>query len=147
MASCELCGRETELYRALVEGTQLNVCQKCGGFGKVLAQPRFVQKAKVKEKTEIIDVVVNDVGQRLKQAREKLGLTQKDFARRLSERESVIQKIETGHFKPSVETARKYEQVLKLSLVEKQEEVVVEKQKPEKNQGLTLGDFMRGIIN
>ncbi len=147
MSSCELCGREGEVAKALVEGTQLNVCQKCGGFGKVLAQPRFTPKAKVKEKTEIVDAVVNDIGQRLKQAREKLGLTQKDFARRLNERESVVQKIETGHFKPSVGTARKYEQILKLSLVEKQEEVVVEKQKQEKNQGLTLGDFMKGIIN
>ena len=36
MSLCDMCGKETDLVVALIEGTELNVCRECGKFGKIL---------------------------------------------------------------------------------------------------------------
>ena len=36
MSQCEMCGKETKLFTTLVEGTELNICQPCSKFGKIL---------------------------------------------------------------------------------------------------------------
>ena len=38
MASCELCGGDTQLMRAMVEGTELEVCKNCSSFGTLVSQ-------------------------------------------------------------------------------------------------------------
>jgi len=36
--NCDICGSEERLFRALIEGTELSVCKKCGRFGKIIAE-------------------------------------------------------------------------------------------------------------
>ena len=32
---CEMCGKETNLVRARIEGAEMTVCEKCSRFGTV----------------------------------------------------------------------------------------------------------------
>ena len=102
---CDMCGSEGKLYKAIIEGAELNVCQECSKFGKVIsvikqetAVKKKVAKAKeVKEpEQEIMQLIVEDFAEKIKKKRESLGLKQKEFAKKIGEKESLVQKIESG---------------------------------------------------
>ncbi|MCK5282640.1 MAG: TIGR00270 family protein [Nanoarchaeota archaeon] len=151
-----MCGSETDLYKAEIEGTVLNVCTKCAKFGKVVAKvpdKRYLEKIqKKREKTpnrtrsisssEITENLVENFYEIIKNKREKLGLKQEDFAKKINEKASIIHKIETGHFEPNLSLSRKIEKFLKISIVEQiaNESSVLEKTKSE---SFTLGDFIK----
>ncbi|MBW2982481.1 multiprotein bridging factor aMBF1 [Candidatus Woesearchaeota archaeon] len=127
---CDMCGSEERLFKTNIEGTILNVCRACSKFGKVISEIKEPEKIKPKKiiitksepETEIIEIVVNDFAEKIRSRREKLGLKQEDFAKRISEKESVIHKLEIGEFKPSLELARKLEKTLNIKLIEEYEE-------------------------
>jgi len=147
-----MCGKEVEDYfRALVEGTVLNVCEGCSRFGKVLgsvkAQPEAVKGPKKPEKPvlpEVVEDLVEDFALKIKSKREKLGLTQEDLAGKVNEKESIIQKVESGHFTLSIKLARKLESFLGLKLVEEvEDQKVVRSGSSSSGDGFTLGDFVK----
>lgn len=141
---CELCGKEAELVKAIVEETELNVCRSCAKFGKVIKKPVFVEKprpAKIPE-TEITEVIVPDYAERIRAAREKRNLKQKDFAKLISEKESLVHNLEIGRQKLSIDLARKLEKILKVKLVEQYEEAEESKTRGN-SEGFTIGDFVR----
>ncbi len=142
--NCDMCGKEGEMFRAMVEGAEVIVCQKCSKYGRVKERIRPQQaerKEKAPEKKEKNIAIVSEYSRLIKQKRESLGLSQKDFAQKLSEKESLIHKIETGHIEPSMDLARKLEKLLKIKLIEESDnEVPVPKAKSAE---LTLGDFVK----
>jgi putative transcription factor len=152
--NCELCGKETEPYTALVEGTELKVCEGCSSMGKVLKKPKppVVKKAKkrisvVREKEvvkEMVSVLVEDFAKRIRTAREKKGMTQKEFASRINEKESILHKMETGGFKPPMPLAKKLEKLLRIKLIEKVEAEEEKIKGPKSKSGaLTIGDILK----
>lgn len=147
--NCDLCGKtEERLSRALIEGVELNVCPACSKFGEVLAPvKKFVlkspsRKAPVEEKEEKIELLVEGYADIIKKKRELIGLTQKDFAKKINEKESIVHKIETGIFEPSLSFAKKLEKALGVKLIEEHEEKH-EAIKRKKFEGFTLGDFIK----
>lgn len=66
--------------------------------------------------------LIEDFGAVVRQARERLGLTQAELAKQISEKLSVIKKIEAGRLKPDELLARKLERALKVKLIEEGEE-------------------------
>jgi putative transcription factor len=143
MAVCELCGKEGPVFSAVVEGSQLSVCQNCGRFGKLLHKPavHFAKKPSVSKAPEPSEVVVADYAQKIRHARESSGMTQKDFAMKLNEKESIIHKLENGQFVPPISMARKLEKLLKIRLVEVESEEKTDNQR--KTSGpLTIGDII-----
>jgi uncharacterized protein (TIGR00270 family) len=143
MGVCELCGKEAPLITAIVEGTQMTVCQNCGKFGKVIQKPvgHFFQKLVVST-PETAEVVVSDYAQIIHQAREKSGMTMKEFAMTLNEKESIIHKIENSQFVPPIGMARKFEKLLHIKLVE------IEKEEKNESAGKSSGSLTIGdIIN
>ncbi|MBI4016163.1 MAG: TIGR00270 family protein [Candidatus Aenigmarchaeota archaeon] len=138
---CELCGKEELLFKAIVEGTLMQVCKNCGKFGKIFAAPVSQQNKKAQQKTEQVFDVVDDFAQKIKKAREKTGKTQKEFSMELNEKESLIAKLETGTAKPSIQLAQKLEKLLGIKLVEEQMEGTVEKR--QKTGVLTIGDIIK----
>jgi putative transcription factor len=92
---------------------------------------------------ELIEVVVDDYAKRIREAREKARLTQKDFAKALNERESIIKKLESGGFMPPLSLARKLEKTLKIVLVEVQEETTSAAGKGKHDGPLTIGDIAK----
>lgn len=149
---CDMCGKETDvLYKTEIEGAVMYVCKECSKFGKVLSVKRsFAEKKKVEKKKErkvepevdIVEEIVDDYNTIVKNAREKRGLKQEELAKKISEKVSLIQKIETGDIEPSIKVARKLEKFLKIKLIET---IRLEKTKPKttKESGkLTIGDII-----
>ena len=154
---CELCGKEVRsVARALVEGTEMTVCENCARFGKLLGRPfspddlkRRLQGLEKKKEApvEVIRIVVPDYAAKIKEGRERLGLTQKEFAMKLAERESLLHQLESGHMKPSIEQAQKFEHALKIKLIEEFKDAPEKKDdtspKRRTSDAFTLGDFLK----
>ncbi|MBI1969572.1 TIGR00270 family protein [Candidatus Woesearchaeota archaeon] len=146
MASCDLCGKEAK-FKGIVEGVEMDVCKECTKFGKVLRTPRvFAQKQKQEKKPErpqkeIIELIVEDFGERVKRAREHKSLTQEELAKQLAEKESLLHKIESGRVEPSIHLARRLEKALHIKLVEQHEEIHEEKKAG--SGALTIGDILK----
>jgi len=145
---CDMCGSEGKLYKAVIEDAELNVCHECSKFGKVTGvieqekQNEMTAKSSDKPETEIMKIIVEDYASKIRKKRESLGLKQEEFAKKISEKESLIQKIESGHFEPSIGLAKKIASFLKIRLVEEYEEKH-EKQVQSKTNSFTLGDFIK----
>ena len=132
------------MYRAVVEDSQMTICNACSKYGHVTGKVRQVVEVKKKPKQakeESVEVVVSNFGELLRKKREQDGMSQKEFARKIAEKESILHKMETGSLVPTMETARKLERMLSLKLVEEiTEEASGERKKD--NQVMTLGDFV-----
>lgn len=151
--NCEMCGKEAELYTANIEGTHLKVCKKCAGHGRILEKPksqtapRRIKKPAKKEEPEekeLTEAVTEDYAKKIRDARTKLEMTQKEFAKKINEKESLLHKMETGSFKPPIPLAKKLEKILNIKLVEQREEEKVVMPKQKKSSGpLTIGDMIK----
>ena len=149
MTVCEMCGRSENLVTAEIEGADLKVCSKCVKFGKVKYghnsggyKPRYVSAPK-KEGPE--EKLVENFSEILRREREKRNLNQEDFSKLLNEKESWVSKWENGSADPNLETTKKLQRVLGVTLIKKEEAedtIKEEKQKP-KGDVLTLGDFIK----
>jgi putative transcription factor len=157
MATCEMCGRSTEnLTKVKIERTTLEACPNCAKFGTKVQEapmPRYVEGYNPQRREftprparkEVLMEIVDDYANIIRSARERLGLKQEEFAKKLNEKESIMQKIEAGSFTPSIEQARKFEKVLKIKLVEEISEggeVPISTSKTG-SEGMTMADFIK----
>ena len=153
---CELCGKRIAEFNAIVEGSMLSICKDCSNFGKVI-EIKKIEISLIEEKMnirreksnefEILDIIEANYAERVKNARERKGLTQKDLASKLGEKESVIKNIESGHLELSFELAKKLEKILEIKVISKPlngEKTFGEKVDFE-NEGLTIGDLLKRI--
>ena len=148
--NCDLCGKTTEsLAKTIIEGVQLDVCNDCAKFGRVIAavkkpgaKEQIKKIAEHQSKEEKVDLIVENYAELIKKKRESIGLTQKDFASRVNEKESTMHKIETGSFEPPLHLAKKLEKALGIKLIEQHEEKF-ENSKKNRIEGFTLGDFIK----
>ncbi len=159
MATCDMCGREGPTNKAIVEGSMMNICNKCSKFGNVVEvyrpplevkeykKERFIpaQTPVKKQEPKPIMMVVPDYASRVRAAREKALLSQEELAKAIAEKESVIQKIEASQFEPPFSLARKLELFLKVELVEELKKDDSDKPKnfDIKNNALTIGDLIK----
>ena len=142
---CDMCGSVGKLYKAIIEDAELNVCHECSKFGKVIGViEQKVSKPSVKAASEAekMDIIVDDYAEKIRKKRESLSLTQKEFAKKIREKESLIQKIESGHFEPSIGLAKKFSSFLKIKLIEEYEETHEPRSKT-KPGSFTIGDFIK----
>lgn len=148
--ACDMCGAKTKLFRTKIEGTEMTVCRECSKYGNVIAEVKEFRREKRKKvqtqshepDKELLQVLIENFHNIIKEGREKLNLTQKDFAQKIGEKESVVHKLETGSFEPNMNLVRKLEKFLKIRLVEQHEEVRT-KSSETKNNTFTIGDFIK----
>jgi putative transcription factor len=154
-----MCGTSKgPFYNAKLEGSNMRVCEKCKSYAKEAwlikeaADSKMSSKQEAKmlataekqsqERGEIIQIIVPNYGERIKNAREKLGLKQEVLAKQLAEKESVLHTWESGRRTPSIDMARKLEKALHITLVVEHEE-----KKPSlstKSSGpLTIADLLK----
>ena len=139
---CDICGKNEILRKALVEGALLNVCAKCASFGVLLEDKKGEIRETIYNEPEIIEILIPDFDYQVKTKREILGLSQKQLAFEINEKESVIHLIEVGKLKPSIDTARKLEKFLKIVLLAREQENYDPKI-DFKNKSLTIGDLIK----
>jgi putative transcription factor len=154
-----MCNNKEACCKALVEGAEISLCRNCSKFGKVIKEIKIEFPAKKAKKLGIdapaslpkrekivIESIISGFGAKIKKAREKSGLTQQEFALKISEKESIVRKLETEFMTPNIDLARKLEKLLHITLVEQIEEGDDEEMPPgkkESGEGLTLGDFIK----
>jgi putative transcription factor len=159
---CEVCGSKINSpLRALIEGARLTVCIECSKYGKIVREddvepgqkaPRKAQlpisakmlkKKTFEAKVEITQEVVEGYHLKIRQAREKLGLSHEELGKRINEKASVLSKLETGKMTPNNILVSKLEHALKIKLlVSISEEKIPENTQPQ-NRELTLGDLIQ----
>ncbi len=149
---CEICGRGDAANIIELNGNELIVCKNCAGFGKEIKRrerpkqkPKEAAKHKPKRDSFIEEIesitLVNDYAKLVKGAREKKGLTIKELAGKIFEKESVLHKIEQGRFIPENKLLKKLEKFLGIDLIEEIGEVNF-KQKKQQDK-VTLGDLVK----
>ena len=145
-----MCGKDNAEVRANIEGVTLSVCKNCSRFGKILGRIRIeppksiktIKKQQAPAEEEPTERIVDEYSTLIKSKREKLNLKQEDLAKNIAEKESLLQKVESGHITPSIALARKLEKFLNIKLVEEYKEEKMT-QKKSKSEGFTLGDFIK----
>ena len=125
--TCEVCGRPiTTASRIMIDGAVLRVCQNCAGKGTSLGSPppkpipfrigpvHPVHHDTITGSELEIDPDYNVI---VKQAREKMGLTQEALGRAINEKPSVISHVESKKLKPDPILARKLMHHLRVNLL------------------------------
>ncbi|MCS7111018.1 MAG: multiprotein bridging factor aMBF1 [Ignisphaera sp.] len=84
--------------------------------------------------------LVDDYAERIRRAREKLGWSQSVLASRVKVSENIIKRIEGGKLRPTLELARKFEEVLGVKLLMPSVEEELRQQKVQKY--VTLGEIV-----
>jgi putative transcription factor len=163
---CEMCGRRIlgTPYRVIIEGARLMVCTDCAKHGKLTWEEEPKPKPAIKPKgprpTLIIHAkrsaiappdaaveLIEDFHDKVRDAREKLGLSHEELGKRINEKVSLLRKIETGKMTPNNTLATKLEHVLKIKLmIQASEEKVkvptsIITKMPKRE--LTLGDLIQ----
>ena len=162
---CEVCGHKihNDPITAIIEGARLTVCVECSKHGKIVTQDEYTPKSKPttavkpaahvpfmvqRKKSEIPKVqitqeIIEDYSTKIRQAREKLGLTHEDLGKKINEKSSVIGNLETGKMEPSNILATKLEHALRIKLLTP---VTEEKPQPQTvktvDREMTLGDLI-----
>jgi putative transcription factor len=145
-----------------VEGAELSVCSKCERFGTEVQQVRRTdlrapQKGpatraapgpaggapQVRYKRDMFDFIegdiVDDYAARIRHAREEKGLSQKDLAMQMKEKEHLIRKIENSELIPEEDVRKKLEKTLGIRLIDAP--VTEEEKKVQSRLAPTLGDL------
>jgi putative transcription factor len=143
---CEVCGRQANeaLKKAVIEGTIFRVCSQCARRGKPYnpgiiksnkppikssSQPTFRQPLTKNQpvapkrryhnnRIQLTDntLLSQDFGRLIREARMKKGFTHEQLGIKMSEKASLLKKIETGALKPDELLAKKLERYLQIKL-------------------------------
>jgi putative transcription factor len=159
--NCDICGREIvgQAFKVKVEGAKMLVCRSCQSLGKpyeediavqrprptftgVVRLPRVPERrtAELPKEIEELDIAEN-FSDLVRKGRMKLGWSQEDLAKKVKEKLSVIQKIETGKMTPDTQLCRQLQHELKIKLL------VPRKETPQPKIAapaeVTLGDIVK----
>ena len=131
---CEICGKpvsETNPTRAKIEGSVVVVCKECAKLGtiqKAPPKPKFQQNKKGKRKNtqpkrnyrndEPTDELIEDYNIAVRNAREAKNWSREDLGKKINERVSVINRIESGKMTPDNKLTKKLEKALNITLLE-----------------------------
>ena len=162
---CEMCGATVagSLKTVLIEGAELQVCPNCARYGKEIqgkTQPRLhpmsgeiagrgsLHTSPVSTQRQTRDLfdrmggeIVDDYAERVRTARMKRGLSQRDLAMELKIKELLVKKIEKGELIPEDETRKKLEEALEISLLDNDGQDV--QNYSQNRMTTTMGDLIR----
>ena len=122
--TCEVCGSPIRgpPNRVEIDGAVLLVCGSCSKRGTPLSPPPQIRRqgptsARPGRGVDSGLEVDPDYPMLVKQARERLGLTQEQLGRAINVKPSVISHVETGKMKPDLALARSLMHQLRISLL------------------------------
>lgn len=145
---CELCGKEDKLVDAIVEGALLSICKTCVSFGNAVQIKKQeirldMPMKKLTAEPRTFELIIKDFAVKIKDTREKLNFKQEEVAQKISERFSTFQSIESGHLKPTLEIAKKLENLLGIKLIDRYEEENPKTAVDLVGSNLTIGDLLK----
>ncbi|MBI2184706.1 MAG: TIGR00270 family protein [Thaumarchaeota archaeon] len=143
MRVCEVCGEPIRgvPQTVMIDGGKLTVCGHCSRLGTPVAAPVALPKSfpkslatnrprpapRLRNPTPLLKEpeldLRPDYNLVIRQAREKLNLSQEELGRKINEKPSVIRLIETARLKPDNVLASKIKHFLKVDLLIPAEEL------------------------
>ena len=162
---CEVCGRQIygAPFRAIIEGANLTVCSQCSKLGSGYWEPKAKPRTQSAQRRTTIShqpprpytkrkpattplpdtlELVPNLGEMVRQARRDKGLSHEDLGRKISERVSVLRKIESDKMVPDLVLTEKLEHALKIKLRAPPIEPKAQISATNKPQSTTLGDLI-----
>ncbi len=149
---CEICGRREAVCLVYIEGAKMNSCGQCAKGGKVhylfgissstglFSAESPVPRAKTRQEQEFVE----GYGRRIKDAREKLGLTREALGLKIAEKANYLEMVEKEKNFPSLELTHKLEKMLHIILVQTETEQIQAENKPQPGKSeLTLFDVAK----
>jgi putative transcription factor len=131
-AACEVCGSPLRASpnRVEIDGAVMIVCNNCSKLGRPLG-PAIPTQGRVSpvqnalrtmaqrpiQPIEVEFDVDPEYYLKIRQAREKLGLSQEQLGQLLNEKPSVIKMVESKKLKPDLTLTRKFMHQLKINLL------------------------------
>jgi len=160
---CEVCGRKIHgaPTTSKIEGAIMTVCVECSKHGRMVTREEVElaqripktkitpitmvpARKKIEAKVEITQEMVEGYDQKIRQAREKLGLSHEDLGKKINEKASVLRKLETGKMTPNNILVTKLEHALKIKLlVPITEEKATQTIPKAPSREITLGDLIQ----
>ena len=137
---CEVCGREIlgQPQRRVIEGAKLTVCGRCAQFGstewsttkpapvkapngRMQTIPPPAPRPRLRNDVESVEQLelAEDYGIQIRKARQKLGLSEKDLALKMQEKESVVKNLEKQELTPDNKLITKVKKYLGIDIVER----------------------------
>lgn len=131
---CDMCGKQDKLYNTIVEGTTMQLCSECKSYGEVTSAVgeehiQLKKKRYTKEYHESNEQIRPSYATTIRQARERARLTQEQLANKLAIKLSQLHKFESNNQAPDIQTAKKLEQALHITLITQiqEEDVTIKK--------------------
>ena len=134
---CELCGAEIrgQPKTVRIEGAELRVCMPCSRYGVEVQQKRAPEPRPQaptggrpqappprRHRRDLFDRMEGDIAEdyadRIRKARMARGLSQKQLALEIMEKEMLIRKLEKSELVPEEELRKKLEKALGISLLD-----------------------------
>ena len=155
---CEICGKpvsETNPTRAKIEGSVMVVCKDCAKLGtiqKAPPKPKFQQnkgkRKKVQPKRnyrndEPTDELIENYNVTVRKAREAKNWSREDLGKKINERVSVINRIESGKMTPDTKLTKKLEKALDITLIESVNNVDLNQYMSNSSGERTLGNVVK----
>ncbi len=123
----------------VIEGAKLTVCTECAKHGTDTWEPKpagptqtrptqlahgvpvkgpiQIKKKVITARVDVSQELVEEYADVIRNARERLGYTHEDLGKKISEKESVLRKIELGKMAPNDLLTSKLEHTLKIKLL------------------------------
>ena len=152
---CDVCGAEIggQPYRRIIEGGKMTVCSRCASFGSVEWNPNLPRERprgrpaprRPRSEVEAVETLgmVDDYGAKIRKARQRMGMTVEDFARKINEKESVIKKLEKEELNPDRKLIQKLTGALKIELLEVGDAPAAAPVARRSSTGRTLGEIWK----
>ena len=155
---CEICGKpvsETNPTRAKIEGSVVVVCKECAKLGtiqKTPPKPKFQKNKKEKSNVqpkrnyrndEPTEELIENYNTAVRNARESKNWSREDLGRKINERLSVINRIESGKMTPDNKLTKKLEKALNITLFEDVNDVDLNQYLNNTSGERTLGNIMK----
>lgn len=159
---CEMCGKEvTFCKKVVIEGVLLEVCTECARFGteankrqaaeegpKPVVQQRLERREKRFTPRDVYsetgeEELVEDFAARVRNARSGKGMTQKELAMKLNEKQTIISKVESGSMRPDEKLIKKLQKELGIVLKERVQGEVAARSTASTSGTLTLADLIK----
>ena len=135
--ACDMCGKEVELKKTFVEGTTMQLRSSCQQYGTVEKTKRTFKKSFVEQEERI----VSSYAQKIKAAREQKALKQEQLAQQVGIKLSQLHKFESANHEPDIDTAKKLEKALNITLVTKEQ--IDATTSTTKSGPMTIGDLLK----
>ncbi len=152
---CEVCGNAIrgKAVQVKIEGSLMRTCERCAKFGTQERPwsehkqgsshaPRVFRPQPRPPQPVVEPEIVENYAELIRHAREKAGLTQEQFGKKINEKASIIARLESHAMVPSTKLARKLEKALGIKLLERAKEAEVKGLGKAANE-LTIGDMIK----